>query len=264
MFLTLRFEVLLWLLVAVSAVWVISMKVRDASLVDLCWGPLFAVQGVFHMLRADAPGLRSALAVGITGLWALRLSLHLGRRNLGAGEDRRYAAMRSAGGPWWGWRSLVTVFWFQALLSWLIAWPLAIAAAAPGVPGGLGWLAALVALTGLGIEAVADAQLRRFKAGEKARLAGSSPRGVMDQGLWRYSRHPNYFGDAVFWWGLWALGVDAGAGLFSLAAPAAMTFLLIRVSGIPLLEGHLESTRPGYADYVRRTPALVPWFPRED
>jgi steroid 5-alpha reductase family enzyme len=263
MFMTLRFEALLWLLVGITAVWVVSMKARDASLVDLCWGPLFAAQGVFHLLLADSPGLRGTLAVATTVLWAARLSLHLAMRNLGAGEDRRYAEMRRAGGSGWGWRSLVTVFWFQALLSWLIAWPLAIAATRPGSPGWLGWLGAVLAVTGLALEAVADAQVRRFKAREAARPDASAPRGVMDLGLWRYSRHPNYFGDAVFWWGLWMLALDAGAALVSVAAPLGMTFLLIKISGIPLLEGHLESTRPGYAAYARRTSAFVPWFPRD-
>jgi steroid 5-alpha reductase family enzyme len=244
-------------LVVVTGVWLVSLRTEDASLIDLFWGPLFAVQGWVHHGLASDPGPVAGWTVAIVTVWALRLSLHLARRNLGKGEDPRYARMREEGGPGWALRSLVTVFWLQAGLAWVIAWPLAVVA---GSASPWSWVAsagALVAVAGLVMETVADAQLTRFKADPDN--AGQ----VMDEGLWRYSRHPNYFGDAVFWWGVYLLAVAVG-GWWTVFAPVAMTLLLLKVSGVPLLESRMEETREGYREYVRRTPAFVPWFPRDE
>lgn len=245
------------LLVVVTGVWLVSLRLEDASLIDLFWGPLFALQGWVHHLGAADPGPLSAGTVWIATLWAVRLALHLARRNLGKGEDPRYREMRERGGAGWAVRSLVTVFWLQAGLAWGIGWPLAVVAGAGDVAREWGLAGLVVAAIGFAFEAVADAQLARFKADPENRGR------VMDRGLWRFSRHPNYFGDALFWWGVWLVAVGAGAW-WSVAAPVAMTLLLLKVSGVPLLESRLEETREGYRDYVRRTPAFVPWFPREE
>lgn len=254
-FLTLQFIALGLLLATVSGVWLISLKARDASLIDLFWAALFALQAAFHLVLADPSGLRAVAVVILVTLWAIRLGAHLARRNLGKGEDRRYAEMRAAGGAGWALRSLVTVFWLQALLAWVIGWPVALTASAAGTPGVIGAIGLGVATLGLLIEALADHQLARFKADAKNRGR------VMDRGLWRYSRHPNYFGDAVLWWGLWIVSLEV-AGPWTVFAPLLMTVLLLRVSGVPLLEGHLARTRPGYEEYVRRTSAFVPWPPK--
>lgn len=238
-----------------TAVWVLSLVVRDASLIDLFWGPLFAVQGWVYRARAEDPGLASLLAVVIVTAWAVRLAVHLARRNLGKGEDPRYAAMREAGGALWPARSLVTVFWLQAGLSWVIALPLAVVAGSSGGVAALAALGAALAVGGLVIETVADLQLAAFKS-DPARKGR-----VLDSGLWRYSRHPNYFGDAVFWWGIFLMAVASG-GLWTVVGPIVMTLLLMKVSGVPMLESRMEETRPGYREYVRRTPAFFPWFPR--
>jgi steroid 5-alpha reductase family enzyme len=237
-----------------SGVWILSLRARDASLIDLFWGPLFALQAWVYWRLGPHAGTVATLTLVLVTLWAARLALHLALRNLGKGEDPRYTAMREAGGPGWPLRSLVTVFWLQAALAWLIAWPLAVTAAADALrPGSMLGLA--IAALGLLIESVADVQLTRFR-GDPANRGR-----VLDHGLWRYSRHPNYFGDAVFWWGVYGVAAAHG-GVWTIFAPLIMTGLLLKVSGVPLLEKRMVDTRPAYADYVRRTSAFVPWFPR--
>lgn len=238
-----------------TGIWGASLLLRDVSIIDVFWGPLFALQAWLYRGQAADPGSASLVTVALVTAWAARLALHLARRARGGGEDPRYAAMREAGGAGWSVRALITVFWLQGALAWAVAWPVAVAARTDDALGALGWVGAGVAAAGAGFEAVADAQLRRFRAGPR-------PHGrVLDSGLWRYSRHPNYFGDAVFWWGIWLLAASVG-GAWTVFAPLLMTGLLLRVSGVPLLEARLRETRPGYADYVRRTSAFVPWFPR--
>jgi steroid 5-alpha reductase family enzyme len=245
------------LLALVTGVWILSLRYRDASLIDLFWGPLFAVQGWVHHALAPETGVLAVVTTWLVTLWAARLAAHLARRNLGKGEDPRYRRMREEGGSGWALRSLFTVFWLQAALSWAIAWPLALVAGSSESGGLLGAAGLAVALAGLLTEAVADEQLTRFKADPDNRGK------VMDRGLWRYSRHPNYFGDAVFWWGIWGVAAALGAW-WSIFAPVAMTLLLLKVSGVPLLESRMEETRKGYREYVRRTPAFVPWFPKDE
>ncbi len=201
---------------------------------------------------------RALLAACLVSLWGLRLAGHLARRNLGHGEDPRYAAMRSRHGERFGRVSLVSVFGLQGALQWVISLPvqLAIQASQPAAWTAWDGIGALLVLAGVACEATADWQLARFKADPASRGQ------VMDRGLWRYSRHPNYFGDALAWWGLGIVALPVAGGSFTLLAPALMTFLLLRVSGVPFLERGLARRRPGYAEYVARTAAFVPWFPR--
>lgn len=246
-----------WITGPMVAVWGFSVLRRDASVVDVVWGPGFAVAAGVYFTGAPEPGLRSWLLLAAVILWAGRLALHLGVRWSGKDEeDYRYAAMREKHGRRFPLVSLFTVFLLQAGLIWVLSWPLLAGIREAGAPGILGWTGIAVFLVGLGVEAVADRQLSRFRADPENRGQ------VLARGLWRYSRHPNYFGEALLWWGFWLVAADAG-GWWTLFAPVGMTVLLLRISGVPLLEPHLEETRPGYADYVRRTPAFVPWFPRE-
>ena len=240
-----------------TLLWLLSVRLRDVSIVDIAWGPGFAIMAAVGIGTAPDPGLRAWLAWGATVLWAVRLAVHLALRARGRGEDERYAAMRRAHGDAFPLRSLVTVFWLQAGLVGVLAAPIWLAVTSPGPPGVIGWIGVGLFLAGFAVEAVADAQLSRFKRDPAGR------RGVLDTGLWRYSRHPNYFGEAVLWWGFGLLGLDAG-GPWTLFAPAVVTALLLKVSGVHLLEEGLRERRPGYADYVRRTPAFIPWFPRRD
>ena len=238
------------------ALWAASVRLRDASIVDVFWGPGFAAIGWTSVLVAG-PSARGLLLAGLATAWGLRLGAYLARRRRGQGEDRRYGAMRAAHGERFAVVSLFSVFLLQAALMWTVSLPLQ-AGAAVGAGATLGILdvaGAAVFAVGLGFEAVADAQLARF-------LADRSSRGrVIQEGLWRYSRHPNYFGDFLVWWGLGTVSLAAGAW-WALAGPALMTVLLLRVSGVTLLERTIGERRPGYAEYAARTSAFFPRPPR--
>jgi steroid 5-alpha reductase family enzyme len=244
-------------LVAMTSLWLLSLRLRDASIADVFWGSGFAAVGVLS--AAMAPASPRGLLVGaLATAWGLRLSVHLGRRWWHHGqEDRRYRNMRAHWGDRFPLVSLFTVFLFQGALMWVVSLPLQAAAARGGTAplGALDAAGMLVFGVGLAFEAVGDAQLARF-------LADPAQRGqVMQSGLWRLTRHPNYFGDALVWWGIGLVAVAAGA-TWSLVGPALMTFFLVRVSGVSLLEKDIGERRPGYADYVRRTSAFLPLPPR--
>lgn len=240
---------------AMTLLWLVSLRVRDASIVDPFWAPGFLLACGTYVALTPERGVRAWVVLALTAAWAVRLGSHLLSRNLRSGEDPRYAAMRASHGDRFPAVSLFTVFWLQAVLLWIVSAPL-FAAVTSGVPlGALDWIGALVMSGGILIEAIADRQLEAFKAdpGNRGR--------VLDSGLWRYSRHPNYFGNAVLWWGGYLIAVSAG-GAWTVFGPALMTFLLLKVSGVTLLERDIEERRPGYADYVRRTSAFVPLPPK--
>lgn len=251
----------LWAAAAVAAcmlgLWLLSLRLRDVSLVDLFWGPGFALVGWVELWRVGEPTPRRLLVAVLLTLWAARLAGYLAWRNLGRGEDPRYAAMRARGGPGWWWKSLFVVFGLQGVLIGVVSLPVQALMLLPG-PGALGpldLLGALVCLAGVAFEGVGDLQLARFKA-------DPSNRGkVMDRGLWRYTRHPNYFGDFLVWWGLFLACASTPWAVLGAVGPAVMTWLLLRVSGVALLEQSM-SARPGYADYVARTSAFFPRPPR--
>lgn len=240
---------------AFTLLWAVSVRLRDASIADPSWGPGFLLVGLAYLAAHGDVTPRGTLAVALVGAWAARLGLHLLSRNRAHGEDPRYAAMRAGHGPRFWWVSLGTVFWLQAALLWIVSLPVLAAVVGTAPLGAWDAAGAAVFLAGFLTEAVADAQLRRFRADPANRGT------VLDRGLWRYSRHPNYFGDALLWWGVFLLAVGAGAP-WTAVGPALMTFLLVKVSGVALLERSLVQGRPGYAEYVRRTSAFVPWFPR--
>jgi steroid 5-alpha reductase family enzyme len=240
---------------ALTLLWLVSLRLRDASIVDPFWGPGFALATLVYWIVDGQQGARGTLVLVLVALWAARLGWHLLRRNRREGEDPRYAAMRVRHGERWSRVSLVRVFWLQGAILWIISMPLLAAVRSTGPLGTLDVIGAGLALVGLAVEATADRQLRRFRADPASRGR------VLDTGLWRYSRHPNYFGDAVVWWGLWLVAA-AGGAWWTIFGPAAMTFLLLKVSGVPLLEKGLEKSRPGYAEYARRTSAFIPWFPK--
>jgi steroid 5-alpha reductase family enzyme len=246
------------LFVCVSLLWLSSLPLRNASIVDVFWGigfALVAVSGFVGGQAAAAP--RSLLISALVGVWGLRLGGYLFWRNAGHGEDPRYAAMRRRTGDHFWWLSFFSVFALQGAILWFVSLPLQVVQAAPGGPlGALDAVGAAVWSIGLLFESVGDYQLARFKA--DPRNAGA----VMDRGLWRYTRHPNYFGDFCIWWGVFVVALGAPHGFYTIASPALMSFLLLRVSGVPLLERGMSERRPGYADYVRRTSAFFPRPPR--
>ena len=238
--------------VLATAVWVASLAKRDVSIVDSAWSFLVLVPAlvVFDALPQSGPRAEAMLAVA--ALWAVRLSLHITWRHRGQPEDRRYQEIRQRNEPHFASKSLYLVFWLQAVLGWVVAAPLMAAVASTTPWNALDALGLALAAFGLLFEATADAQLARFRADPLSRGR------VMDRGLWRYSRHPNYFGECCMWWGLWLMALASGAW-WTVLSPLLMTVLLVKVSGVPLLEKDIGSHRPGYAEYVRRTPAFVPW-----
>jgi len=256
-------EAFLWSLAVVSVcfavLWGISLVLRNASIIDAFWGPAFAVIAGVIVWRAGLSGPRAVLLTGMVVLWALRLGIYLGRRQFGHPEDLRYAAFRAADGEHFWWRSFFKVFQLQALLSWGLSLPMQAALLAPSgtFPGIWDVAGGICFIIGLLVETLADAQLAAF------RRTRTGPDEVMDRGLWRYSRHPNYFGETLLWWGYGAVAMAATGSWWVWLGPAAMTFLLLQVSGVTLLESGLKARKPAYAAYVARTSAFVPWFPKE-
>ncbi len=241
-----------------TLVWLLSVQQRDASIADVSWGAGFVLLAWLYCLLSPAWSWRSGLVALLIAVWGTRLSLHIFLRHRHHGEDPRYGAMRAAHGPAFWWRSLFTVFWLQGAILWFVALPILVAvrAAQPASPTAVNGLGFALVLVGFAFEAVGDYQLARFKA-------DPSNRGrVLDRGLWRYTRHPNYFGDATLWWGLYAIACATPGGWLTIASPALMSFLLIRVSGVTLLEANLQASKPAYREYIARTPAFLPWRPR--
>ncbi len=244
------------LLAAAVLTWAISVPRRNVTIVDTLWPLLFVIAAFVYAAAAGGTGPRATLLLVLVSLWGLRLAAYLAWRNRGHEEDRRYRAIRRRNEPGFAFKSLYLIFGFQALLAWVISLPLAggIASDAPlGLLDGLG-----VALWAVGLvfEAGGDWQLARFK-----RDPANAGR-VMDRGLWRYTRHPNYFGDFCVWWGFFLIALSGGAW-WTVAGPLLMSFLLMRFSGVTLLEKDIGERRPAYAGYVRRTNAFFPGPPRD-
>ena len=240
--------------------WLISIPLKDVSVVDPIWGPAFVVVALVAALTGDGGSGQRWLEFALTAVWGIRLGVHLGRRKLGdSDEDRRYAEMRERRGesfiPW----SLVAIFGLQGLMVLIVSLPLQVAATRHGVLTAAVIPGVALFVVGLAFEAIGDEQLRRFKAGR----AGIDTSGqVMDRGLWRYTRHPNYFGDFCVWWGLWLIALTAGGTWWTFIGPVLMSTLLIRVSGMGLLERNIAERRPGYVDYIKRTSGFVPLPPK--
>jgi steroid 5-alpha reductase family enzyme len=239
--------------VLAALTWVASLPLRDVSIADIAWGWLVVAPGLVAA-AVLAPGPRALPVLAIAVVWAVRLSLYIAARHLGQPEDHRYQAIRARNQPGFEFRSLYLVFGLQALLAWLISAPL-FAAFRGAELNAIDAAGIDVAAFGLAFEAIADGQLARFK--RDPANAGK----VMDRGLWRYTRHPNYFGEFCVWWGFWLIALAAG-GAWTVFAPLLMTFLLLRVSGVSLLEKDIGERRPGYREYVRRTNAFFPGPPR--
>jgi steroid 5-alpha reductase family enzyme len=230
--------------------WLASLWWRDVSIVDRVWSWLFVAAAATYSLMLPHVGPRAAWLWPLLLAWAVRLSAHITRRSWRQPEDRRYQAIRARNQPGFALKSLWLVFGLQALLAWLYSAPLLAALASPRR---LGWLdAAGVLLCAFGIvfEAVADGQLSRFQAGHNHGR-------VLDTGLWRWSRHPNYFGEACAWWGFWLIALAAGGG-WTVFAPLMLTAMLLKVSGVSLLEKDIGERRPAYRDYIARTNAFIP------
>ncbi len=243
--------------------WAVSLLLSDVSIVDPVWGPAFVVVALVCLVAGDASRGGSGdgrrwLLFGLTAVWGLRLGGYLLARKLkDPAEDRRYTKMRERRGEAsFALYSLGVVFLLQGLLVLIVSLPLQVAAERRTGLGWVTWIGVALWVLGLFFESVGDEQMRRFKA------RGDSKGQVMDEGLWRYTRHPNYFGDFCVWWGLWLVALGAGGTWWTVIGPLVMSFLLIKGSGAALLEKDISERRPQYREYIERTSGFIPLPPR--
>lgn len=243
------------LLAVAVAFWVISLLRNDVSIVDSLWSLMFLLVALVYNAVAESTGPRAVLVLLLVALWGLRLSIYITWRNHGQPEDYRYQEIRANNEPGFRYKSLYIVFILQAFLAWIISLPLAAAISGQSSLGWLDYAGIAFFVVGFIFEAVGDLQLSRFRSNPEN--AGK----VLDQGLWRYTRHPNYFGNFTMWWGFFLLALSAG-GWWTIVSPLLMTFLLLKVSGVALLEKDIGGRRPQYEQYIRRTNAFFPGPPR--
>jgi steroid 5-alpha reductase family enzyme len=240
-------------------VWLASIPLKNVAIVDIAWGLGFVLVAVTSTLISDVDSINRWLLPLLVGIWGMRLAGYLAWRNLGKSEDKRYAIMRQLRGPSFRWSSLWVVFIPQALLILVISLPVQLGIRhASGELHWLHFIGIAAWLTGMFFETIGDYQLARFLADPASKAQ------VMNRGLWRYTRHPNYFGDFLVWWGFYLVAMSGTWPTFWWTAigPIVMSILLMRVSGVPMLEATLKSTRPGYADYVYQTNSFFPWWPK--
>lgn len=241
--------------------WLICLKLRDVTPIDSLWAIGMVVLALATFLHTNGDPTRKVLLLGLCAVWGLRLGGYLLWRWRDHGPDRRYATMLGKAQEARGWgfakASLLLVFATQAPLLFIVCLPAQLGQIDAGPPvGALGIAGALIAVIGIAFETIGDAQLTRFKRDP------ANEGLVMDRGLWRYTRHPNYFGDACTWWGLYLIAAETTTGLWALPGPLLLTWTLMKWSGVPTTEGRMKRKKPGYEDYVRRTSGFVPWWPK--
>jgi steroid 5-alpha reductase family enzyme len=244
------------LLVYMTAIFALAMYFRDNSIVDVAYGPAFVLACWGAFLGDGSVHPRELLALGLVTLWGGRLAAHIFQRKDGEGEDFRYRRWREEWGRSFVWRSYLQIFMLQGAVVFTVAMPILLIINNPGSAlGVLDWAGLLLWWFGFCFEAVADWQLLQFRKNRANRGH------VIQSGLWRYSRHPNYFGEACLWWGLFLIALNVPYGAIAVISPLLIDFLLLKVSGIPMLEnkyrGHTE-----FEAYKQRTNAFFPWFPR--
>ena len=246
------YSIALMVILAVGIVsWLFSLVKKDVSFVDSLWSLLFLVAAAVFALEAQPISIRGKLVLALVAIWALRLSIYITARNWGQPEDYRYQSIRANNEPGFAFKSLYIVFGLQGVLAWLVALSLLPAITSDYSLTGIDLIAATLWLVGFVFEAGGDYQLARFKAGDDSKGR------VLDTGLWRYTRHPNYFGDFCIWWSFFLFAVASG-GWWSIASPLLMSVLLLKVSGVAMLEKSISDRRPEYAEYIRRTNAFFP------
>lgn len=247
----------------VLILWVISVQIDDVSFIDAFWGTGMALMAFTSWMQLGQPGALATLILAMTAAWGLRLGIYLFRRWRAEGEDKRYERMlrkdREKGR--FAFAALTKIWLGQALLLFLVSSPAQLGILSSSEPSpitGLAWAGLALFLTGIFFEWVGDWQLAKFKADP------ANKGEVMDKGLWRYTRHPNYFGDACAWWGIWLAAASAGwdIALWTVAGPIFLTFTLVKWSGAALLEKGMKHSRPGYEEYKRRTSAFIPMPPK--
>jgi len=240
-----------WMLLVALIAWIVATRRRNVGIVDIFWSLFLLAAALSFQHGQETLTARALLTLALTALWALRLAGHLAWRNWNTAEDHRYQAIRARNQPGFVWKSLYLVFALQAVLALVVAAPLYAAITASQPLGLVDLLGAALVLGGILIESLADFQLAAFRA------SAAHHGRVLDQGLWRCSRHPNYFGEFCVWWGFFLIALATGAW-WTLISPLLMSVLLLRVSGVTLLEQGIGDRRPGYAEYVKRTNAFFP------
>jgi steroid 5-alpha reductase family enzyme len=240
--------------------WLISVRRNNVTIVDSLWGPGFVVVALLTYLMGDGFDGRRILVLLLTGLWGLRLAAHLTWRNWGQAEDHRYGEWRNQSGPRFWWVSLFKVFWLQAVFLWFISLVLqqALLAERPAHFTIFDIAGALIWLIGMLFESIGDWQLARFKSDP------NNQGRVMDRGLWAWSRHPNYFGEFLVWWGFYFLSLSTPGGWWTITSPLIVSLVLLKMTGVPLTEAALKKRRPDYAAYIRRTSAFFPRPPTKE
>jgi steroid 5-alpha reductase family enzyme len=244
----------------VTLIWLLSLVLKNASIIDIFWAPGSAVLTiVYALLSDDGYSGRQVLVLALVIAWASRLGGHILTRNAGHGEDFRYKKWREQSPDTFWWVSLFRVFYLQGALLWIISAPLLVAvhSDSPHHLTVVDYIGVTVWAIGFLFEAFGDWQLTRFKANPDN--AGK----VMNVGLWRYTRHPNYFGNATLWWGYFIIAAVTPWGFVTAFAPAIMAFMLVRVSGVALLERSIKKRRPGYEEYIARTSSFIPLPPKK-
>ena len=251
------------LVASILVLWLVSIRIHDVSFIDSFWAFGMVMLAVTTFVQAeDGSPQRKVLILALTSIWGLRLSFHLFTRWRAEGEDPRYTRILGTAMEKKGWSfarsSLVMVFLMQAPLLFIVCLPAQLGqlSADPAQTGWLAFAGKCLALIGIGFETIGDWQLRRFRADP------ASKGKVLDNGLWRYTRHPNYFGDTCVWWGIWLIAAETSVGLWAVPGPILLAWLLTRLSGVPMLEAGLKKKRPGYEDYIRRTSSFIPWPPK--
>ncbi|NNE40919.1 MAG: DUF1295 domain-containing protein [Marinicaulis sp.] len=241
-----------------TLLWAVSVQKKDASIIDIFWGPACAAPAVITYFMVDGADPRALLLTVLASIWALRLGVYLGVRNLPHGEDYRYQKMREKQGSdaamarW----SLPRVFWLQATIAWFVSWPVQLGQYGAHGLGSLAFIGAGIFAVGLAFEAIGDWQLQQFKKdpANKGKL--------MTKGLWSWTRHPNYFGDAAVWTGLAIIALESPYGWWAVLSPAVMAFFLVAVSGKAMTERHMATKYPEYADYKKRVSGFIPLPPK--
>lgn len=247
-------------LAVLTALWFVSVRVKDASIIDITWGPACALPAILTYFRLEAPGPHAAMLTALVWLWAVRLAIYLGRRNLGHGEDIRYQKMREAQGSdaafarW----SLPRVYWLQGVIAWFVSLPVQWGQFADAGLGVFAWIGTGVFAFGLFFESIGDLQLASFKANR------ANTGKLMTTGLWAWTRHPNYFGDAAVWTGLTLIALESPLGAYTVLSPMVMIIFLVFISGKALTERMMEKKYPEYAAYKRRTSGFIPWPPKRN
>ena len=242
-----------------SLIWGISVYLKDASIVDIFWGAGFILVSAFYFLMTEMFTVRKIIVMSLVLIWGLRLSIHIMWKNMGKGEDFRYREFRKRYGEhrYW-WVSYFQVFLLQGSLLWLISAPILAAQyfTKTNALNYLDYVGLAFWLIGFVFETLGDWQLARFKSNPE------NEGKILKSGLWKYTRHPNYFGDAMVWWGFGIISVAVGSYLPVLSS-FLMTYLLVKISGVAMIEKSLKSSKPGYTEYVRTTNAFIPWFPKK-